>query len=229
MRTAAVYAIEILRTGMMYVGCSIRVEERWRHHLNWMKRGVHGVPQMQTEFDRYGASSFKFSILEKLPENPTPIERRVRELYWMQKFSDQGKLANEYQTSCPPDGHGFVGCDPRDPDMREGARRRMQARFEDQNYKKRVIKELDRARVMRRDPKETMSAQWADRKSDITLGRIKGLHAAQDKVRTPEERAKRAARIRELNLSPEFQAKRKEALHKRYAALGWKKTPRTSG
>lgn len=48
-----------------YVGQSINIEDRWKHHLALLKRGVHPNPILQNTWHRHGSAAFSISILEE--------------------------------------------------------------------------------------------------------------------------------------------------------------------
>jgi hypothetical protein len=55
---------------------------------------------MQVDWDRDGEEAFTILELEALPENASVVDKRVREIYWMQHY--QNTLYNAHQVSFAP-------------------------------------------------------------------------------------------------------------------------------
>jgi len=62
---AGIYKIENLVNRKIYIGSSVDIKNRWRQHLGYFSRGKHGNVYLQRAWDKYGAESFKFDIIEK--------------------------------------------------------------------------------------------------------------------------------------------------------------------
>ena len=72
----------------VYIGRSIRLRERYTHHLLHLRSGKHGNPYLQASFDKHGESCFLYGIIEFAPQE----ELHERELYWINQFkSDDDK------------------------------------------------------------------------------------------------------------------------------------------
>lgn len=98
-----VYAVKCLPTGFAYVGCTAgKLNKRMREHRCLLNAGEHKVTLLQQDWDRLGEEAFTIVALEQLPEPSNVVDKRVRELYWMQHFSVTGKLYNQYQVSFQP-------------------------------------------------------------------------------------------------------------------------------
>lgn len=62
-----IYAIKHNVTKRIYVGSSIRPEQRYANHLSMLRNGKHIVEDMQKDFDEHG-DNFTFFILETLSD-----------------------------------------------------------------------------------------------------------------------------------------------------------------
>lgn len=81
MPQSGIYAITNVITNDCYVGSSARLAHRRQQHFNALRRGCHACQHLQRSFDKYGESSFVFSVLEEtLPEKDVLIQR---EQHWM--------------------------------------------------------------------------------------------------------------------------------------------------
>ena len=76
-----VYSIVCEYNGKGYIGSSKNIQDRWKRHLRQLKRGNHVNPHLQSTFDKYGESSFKFSVVELLPEASPKEIREVEQIY----------------------------------------------------------------------------------------------------------------------------------------------------
>lgn len=97
-----VYALKC-SNGWGYVGCTAgKLNKRMREHRCLLNSGDHKVTKLQEDWDTLGAEAFSMVGLEELPRESTVVDKRIRELYWMQHFSTKGKLYNQYQVSFQP-------------------------------------------------------------------------------------------------------------------------------
>lgn len=60
---SGVYQILCLPTGKTYVGSAKRFFQRWKAHLQGLKRGTHHSRRLQAAWLKYGAEAFEFSVL----------------------------------------------------------------------------------------------------------------------------------------------------------------------
>lgn len=89
-KSSGIYRITCTATGKIYIGSSINLHKRWLEHCGGLRRGDHGNQKLQRAWDKYGAQSFIFEVLELvlIPEFLT-----AREQYWIDKlkpFGDNG-------------------------------------------------------------------------------------------------------------------------------------------
>ena len=101
-----IYELVCKPTNEAYVGCTAgKIAKRMREHRCLLKAGKHSSIRLQELWLKYGHDSFVIQILESLPESCGVIEKRERELYWMRKYMEEGKLLNEnFVSFAPPSG-----------------------------------------------------------------------------------------------------------------------------
>ena len=102
-----IYAIVNKSNGFAYIGCTKgKLNKRMREHRCLLNNGKHLSTKMQSDWDEVGEEGFDLLELELLPDESSVVEKRVRELYWMQVY--QGRLYNEYQISFAPARHAML-------------------------------------------------------------------------------------------------------------------------
>jgi group I intron endonuclease len=95
-----IYGIECLPTKFVYVGCTeCGLAKRCREHFSLLKNSKHSCTKMVEDFAQYGKEAFAARILEELPHNTTLGVKRDREIKWMSKFRDEGRLYNHMVAS----------------------------------------------------------------------------------------------------------------------------------
>ena len=97
-----VYAIRCTN-GYHYVGCTAgSLTKRMREHRSLLNAGNHSSRKLQKDWERFGDAAFECIALEACSATASVMDKRIREMFWMQKFSSLGKLYNQYQTSFQP-------------------------------------------------------------------------------------------------------------------------------
>ena len=65
-----IYKLECIQTGRVYIGKTYSPERRHKHHLFMLRAKKHVIEEMQADFDKYGESSFVFTVLETVKREP---------------------------------------------------------------------------------------------------------------------------------------------------------------
>lgn len=98
---AAVYIIRNKVNGFVYVGCTAgSLAKRMREHRCLLNHGKHTATRMLEDWRAMGETAFEIVPVETLPAECTVVDKRVRELYWMQRHQD--RLYNAFQNSFAP-------------------------------------------------------------------------------------------------------------------------------
>lgn len=164
--TVKVYGIFNSLNDWVYIGSTRNgLRKRWREQMCLLRMGRHTSTEMLKDFEACGKAeeNFIIRVLEELPAGCTVVDKRVSELFWMQKY--QGRLYNAYQIAYEP-------LPTASAKGREVANRTAVQRMVDQH----------------KDP-------------ELKARRISGLTSS-------ENRASRAARMKELWKDPVFRAAR---------------------
>lgn len=89
--TRGIYRIYCKSEDKSYIGKSINIEERWKNHLNGLKKGKHHNKKLQKVFNKYGKDDFEFSILKEIDDY---YEIAYYESYYAEKFNAFNKGYN---------------------------------------------------------------------------------------------------------------------------------------
>lgn len=77
-----VYVIECIPTGLIYVGSSVNIRNRWEQHINSLDRDTHENSYLQRAWNKYGQENFTFSVLELCKKSDiTEIEQKYLDFY----------------------------------------------------------------------------------------------------------------------------------------------------
>ena len=101
-----IYKLYCIHTGEAYIGCTAgKLGKRMREHRCLLNSNKHRAARMQVLWNEHGSAGFRLESLEALPKTATVIDKRKREIFWMEHFDKQGKLLNHCKTSfAPPKG-----------------------------------------------------------------------------------------------------------------------------
>ena len=87
-----VYQIKNLKTGQVYVGSSLSINNRLKNHMTELVNGIHINKSLQESWGEHGPENFQFSILEVIGDREY---LSARELFWIEK---QGALSIGFNT-----------------------------------------------------------------------------------------------------------------------------------
>ncbi len=74
----AIYTITCTVTNTTYVGSTANVRVRWGNHRSKLQRGKHENEHLQRAWNKYGADTFDWAVIEQLTE----AKLVEREQYW---------------------------------------------------------------------------------------------------------------------------------------------------
>lgn len=97
MKISGIYKIYNKRSKLTYIGSSKEIEKRWGQHLSQLNNNKHHNSHLQNSWNKYGESSFEFSILEKVDKK---LLRDVEQEYLNQ--ADFKRLYNISTSSAAP-------------------------------------------------------------------------------------------------------------------------------
>jgi group I intron endonuclease len=63
-RHGFIYEIRNTINNKRYVGSTVSLKERWKLHINNLRKGTHHSLLLQRAFDKYGLDAFEFNVLE---------------------------------------------------------------------------------------------------------------------------------------------------------------------
>ena len=88
---AGVYKITNTINGKIYVGESTGYPSRFIGHKTKLKRGLHGNPGLQTDYDQHSLDIFDFQVIEEHPPDADKKLLLERERYFINKYKEEGK------------------------------------------------------------------------------------------------------------------------------------------
>ena len=167
---AMIYALENTVTGYAYIGCtSGNMAKRMREHRCLLRKGIHKVSLLQKDWEENSESVFVIRCIEKFDDDENVVFKRARELFWMQEYSVKGKLYNQHQVSfsgtpeslkkavkvaasLPKSEKYYASRDEvvkrtlTTQENREGNRKRQLERWQNPEYRAKMLEALDRGR-----------------------------------------------------------------------------------
>jgi group I intron endonuclease len=81
--SCGVYAIINRHNGKLYIGSSVRIENRWQDHLRLLQEGNHHNYYLQAIFTKYGKDNLEFKIIETCKKDCL----KEREQYFMYRYN----------------------------------------------------------------------------------------------------------------------------------------------
>lgn len=90
---SGIYIILNSVNGKCYVGQAVDIKRRWRGHLCDLKKGKHHCKHLQFAWNKYGAASFEWLVLDEV----NPDQLTEQEQFWMDYLRFTG--AYLYNTS----------------------------------------------------------------------------------------------------------------------------------
>lgn len=95
-----IYMIKNKINNKIYIGKSIKIENRWYQHRYSLNNNLSSNLYLQASWNKYGEENFEFSIIE-LIENNNLLNNK--EIYWINKFNSTNK-ENGYNITSGGDG-----------------------------------------------------------------------------------------------------------------------------
>jgi hypothetical protein len=98
-----IYKLYCIDTQQAYIGCTKgKLGKRMREHRCLLNGNKHTAKTMQELWNLLGSSAFRLESIETLPKDATTIDKRKREIFWMEHFEKQGLLLNDSKISFQP-------------------------------------------------------------------------------------------------------------------------------
>ena len=94
---AVIYGVVHIESGKTYVGRTIcKPTKRFREHRCMLRNDRHSSFQVQADWNLYGASAFRFDILQDLGDNVSKERLSEAEQRWIDRMNESGLLYNTY-------------------------------------------------------------------------------------------------------------------------------------
>lgn len=82
-----IYSIENIVNHKKYIGQSVNIKSRWRHHKTDLNSGIHDNDYLQKSWNKYGEQNFEFKILEECSND----ELNERERYYIDLYNTMNR------------------------------------------------------------------------------------------------------------------------------------------
>lgn len=117
---SGIYKITNTINGHCYIGSAININRRWRLHKSSLSLDKHHSVYLQRAWNKYGADSFDFSIIEYC----SPITLIFREQYWIDALNPEYNIAKKAGNTIGVRNFGHKHTDEAKAKMAEKARGR---------------------------------------------------------------------------------------------------------
>lgn len=97
-KSCGIYCIKNENNGMLYIGKSNDISNRFYKHLRKLRKNIHDNKHMQNVFNKHGENIFSFHIIKNCFEE----ELNEKEIYYIKKFKT--KTPNGYNMTDGGDG-----------------------------------------------------------------------------------------------------------------------------
>lgn len=185
-----VFRIVHIASDTSYIGSSAHPKQLWSIYRNGLVRGRHYNDPLQEDWNRFGADSFRFEVLEEVMDSSLLLARE--QVYLDRRYALTGNHGyNIHSHSNGPTGMKYS------QEKRAKHSEAMRKRLEDPAFHER-LRESNRNRV------------WSPE------ARAKASEAARKQVCSDETRAKLSENMRKRMQDPEARAKAKENFQKRH-------------
>jgi group I intron endonuclease len=87
-----IYAIVNIKNGKFYIGSSVHIRSRWSTHKKELTGKKHHCKHLQNAWNKYGADSFAFIILEQFEDTATVQDLETTEKKYLDKYFDGGAI-----------------------------------------------------------------------------------------------------------------------------------------
>jgi group I intron endonuclease len=232
---AVIYLCRCLTTNKVYVGSASKFSKRRYDHLRGLKSGKHTNAYLQSAFNKYGETNFVFEMIETCDAEL----RYIREQYWIDQYkaSDpefgfnlvhpvragpaaqiMSEFHSQYWAGLTDEERFKRTKHLTDPNgNRKGNQDRMNERWKDPNFRKKVVSGLSRARA------ENNANPTPKMLKALDLARLKAIA----RMKSPEGRLNQREnnlrqyqnpRIREIRLEALSRGREKTNLWKRIQA-----------
>lgn len=106
MREKGIYSITNLVNGKRYIGqcfSSKGIRDRFSNHKVSLRKNKHCNIHLQSSWNKYGESNFKFEIIEKVYDKRAITER---EQYWVEQYKTNQNKHGYNKRKCVDSNHG---------------------------------------------------------------------------------------------------------------------------
>lgn len=86
-KRTGVYSIVCVVNRKMYIGSCANIDQRWDGHKTRLKSGIHHIPDLQKDYNRYGIDAIKYYDIEVCEEGISAAELEKVEEGWQRRYN----------------------------------------------------------------------------------------------------------------------------------------------
>lgn len=86
MRIASIYKIENKIDGKVYIGSTVNLKNRYKHHRSQLRGNRHHSRHLQFAWNKYGESNFWFETIDECDAKDR-VNRVITEQYWINSYN----------------------------------------------------------------------------------------------------------------------------------------------
>jgi len=174
-----IYKIRNAINNKVYIGSSIIIEKRWSIHTKQLNKKIHKNPHLQSAWNKYGQSSFEFSVIEECIEGTL----LVREDIWI----------NYYDSTNPLKGYNLCTAERHLPS--EGTKQKMR-----NSHLGKTISNITKQK-MRNSHLGNKCYNFGKHLSDVTKQKLKNMNLGEKHPNFGKHRSEETKqKIRESNM-----------------------------
>ena len=147
---SGIYMIKCKETEKVYIGQSVDVKKRFKHHIYDLKRGKHANQHMVRAFSKYGKEAFEFSVLEL-------CDKKIlndRDEFWISFYDSRNFEKGFNKVIGPYRGKGIKEYDS--PEFKLMMSKESKKRWEDPEFKEKNLKAIRKSHDERKARGETL-------------------------------------------------------------------------
>jgi len=166
-QSSGIYIIKNIKNGKVYIGKGVNIHARWSKHKRLLKANKHYNIHLQRSWNKYGASKFKFFVLEYCTEE----QLNEREKHYISIYKSKGLVYN-----LTDGGEGMLGNIPT-------LETRMKLSVKNKGRKRGPLSDEHRRKIGEANKGKIRSAEHCRQQSERQKGQKRGPFSEEHKLK----------------------------------------------